>query len=436
MQPEKEIRILNLLVILTLAGSILVPVAGAIDAGIIEEYYVSPADSYQYSKQTLEDFISAGALDNEIFAGSKLEEEPMIIYDPNHLVLLHQYSITKDGKEVGFIRAAGSKVLGAPVITIHENPDPIDYPDAFAKSEELIKATFENPKYSEPFLICYSPSRIGIMYEMIETGDETGKVIIDAYGISIVSTGDPADSGIRSMYDAIDNDQLEDKIDIWNRAVSLYISITTPVEGDDVWLDVVPPEVSVVGEASSLSGVRSITIRSSLEEVSCGSETEFACTVPVSAGDNTITVIAEDNYGNIFEKTVNVTVHIGLPPPPSITITGRITDTDGNPVQGAMVTFESEIAIDYDNNPLAATNVSGDDGSYLIEDAVGYSQNIEIQKDGYNPYQAVIVFENLSNRLDIELEPEPQKQQSPGFDLLLIACGLGFVFVFLSARRD
>ena len=76
------------------------------------------------------------------------------------------------------------------------------------------------------------------------------------------------------------------------------------------------------------------------------------------------------------------------------------------------------------------------DISYLIEDAVGYSQNIEIQKDGYNPYQAEMAFENLSNRLDIELEPEPQRQQSPGFDLSMALFGLGFVFVILSARRD
>ena len=435
MKTKFGMRALGLLLVVALAAAVFVPAVSAIDVETVEKYYVSTEDSYLIAQQTFDDFLSSGALDNEIFMGSQLSKEPMIIYDSNGLVLFHQYEITKDGKNLGFIRAAGSKVFGSPVITIQETPDSIDYKDVITKSEQLIKTTFKDAEYSEPMVVCYSYPKIGIMYEVADK-NKTDKVIIDAYGISIVSTGDPADSGIGSMYDAIDNDQLEEKINSWNRAVSLYLSITSLKEGDDVWLDVVPPEVAVVGEASSLSGVRNITIRSGLEEVSCGNETEFACAIPVSAGDNTITVIAEDNYGNTVEQTVNVTVHIGLPPPPSITITGRVTDTDGNPVQRAMVTFESEIAMDKDNNPLVVTGVSGNDGTYLIENAVGYSQNIEIQRDGYNPYQRRMVFENLSNRLDIELEPEPQSQQSPGFDLSLILCSLGIVFVILSARRD
>lgn len=201
---------------------------------------------------------------------------------------------------------------------------------------------------------------------------------------------------------------------------------------DDAWIDVVPPQIAVVGEASSPSGIRSITIRDSLDEVSCGNDTRFACSIPVSAGQNTITVIVEDNDGNRIEKKLNVTVHIGLPPPASITVSGRVTDKNGNPVQGAGVIFESDLT--NDNIPLSVTAITGSDGMYLIKNAAGYRQNIEIQKDGYHPYQSGVVFENLTNRLDIELEP--QNQRLPGFDLPLAVCSLGMVFIIIFRRKD
>ncbi|MDD4255070.1 MAG: carboxypeptidase regulatory-like domain-containing protein [Methanofollis sp.] len=208
----------------------------------------------------------------------------------------------------------------------------------------------------------------------------------------------------------------------------ISLTVTSPVDGAEVWIDVVPPHLAVVGNVSAPSGIREVRVQSGAGEVSCGNGTTFACSVPVSKGENTITVVAVDNLGNRAEETLSVTVRIGMPPPEAITVSGRVTDPAGNPVPGAVVRFESEIMLE--DNPLAATTVTGPDGRYLVENAIGYRQTITVGKEGYLPLRREVVFENLTNTLDLEMEPEGRTV--PGFDL---SVGVLALLLALIVRR-
>ncbi|MDV4341895.1 carboxypeptidase regulatory-like domain-containing protein [Methanoculleus sp. YWC-01] len=208
----------------------------------------------------------------------------------------------------------------------------------------------------------------------------------------------------------------------------IAINITSPAEGETVWIDVVPPRVAVVGEVHAPAGLHNVVVRSGTGEVSCGNRPEFACSVPVSAGENTITVVA-DTHGPLAEKTVNVTVRIGLPPPPAIAVSGRVTDTGGNPVPGALVRFESVFTLD--DEPLAGTNVTGEDGGYLV-DTPGYRQTVTVEKEGYSTLREEFIFENSTNTLDLELEPLPRAV--PGFGPPIAALSLT-VGLLLIGRR-
>ncbi|MDI6867839.1 carboxypeptidase-like regulatory domain-containing protein [Methanoculleus sp.] len=210
----------------------------------------------------------------------------------------------------------------------------------------------------------------------------------------------------------------------------ITINITFPREGETVWIDVVPPRVAVVGEVHAPAGLHNVVVRSGTGEVSCGNRPEFACSVPVSAGENTITVVA-DNHGRRAEKTVNVTVRIGLPPPPAIAVSGRVTDAGGNPVPGALVRFESVFTLD--NEPLAATAVTGENGDYLVEDALGYRQTVTVEKEGYSPLREEFVFENLTNDLDLELELS--SRTVPGFGSALAVLSLLGALLLIGRRR-
>ncbi|WP_209631177.1 carboxypeptidase regulatory-like domain-containing protein [Methanofollis sp. W23] len=211
----------------------------------------------------------------------------------------------------------------------------------------------------------------------------------------------------------------------------INLIVTSPSEGDEGWIDVVPPHVAVVGEVSAPSGIRNVVVQSNTGEVACGNGTTFACSVPVSAGKNTITVIATDNLGNRAEKTLNVTIHIGLPPPPAITVSGRVTDPDNGPIAGASIEFESEFTLD--NEPLTVTNTTDQDGRYLIENAPGYRQNITVRKEGYKDLHREIEFENLTNECDLEMEPSGRTV--PGFGLHLSILALLGTFLILRSKR-
>ncbi|WP_292727049.1 carboxypeptidase regulatory-like domain-containing protein [Methanoculleus sp.] len=209
----------------------------------------------------------------------------------------------------------------------------------------------------------------------------------------------------------------------------ITINITSPAEGETVWIDVVPPRVAVVGEVHAPAGLHNVVVRSGTGEVSCGNRPEFACSVPVSAGENTITVVA-DTHGPLAEKTVNVTVHIGLPPPPAIAVSGRVTDASGNPVPGALVRFESVFTLD--DEPLAGTNVTGEDGGYLVT-TPGYRQTITVEKEGYAPLREEFIFENSTNTLDLELEPLPRTV--PGFDSVVGVLSLVGTLLLVGRKR-
>ncbi len=193
----------------------------------------------------------------------------------------------------------------------------------------------------------------------------------------------------------------------------IHLTIISPSEGSEAWIDVVPPHVAVVGEVDAPSGIESVVVRSETGEASCGNGTKFACSVPVSEGKNRIAITATDNLGNRAEKSRNVTVHIGLPPPPAITVSGRVTDPEGNAIPNASVRFESILMLDDEN--LSVTNTTRSDGRYLIENAIGYDQTIVVQKEGYRPFRREIVFGNPTNELDLELEPSAW--EVPGFGL-------------------
>ena len=114
-----------------------------------------------------------------------------------------------------------------------------------------------------------------------------------------------------------------------------------------------------------------------------------------------------------------------------ITVSGKVTDPEGNPIHNASVRFES--VFDLDDEILSVTNTTERDGRYLIENALGYRQTIIVQKEGYLPLQREIVFGNLTNELDLELEPSGQ--EVPGFGLQTGIIGVLGALLILQGKK-
>ena len=193
---------------------------------------------------------------------------------------------------------------------------------------------------------------------------------------------------------------------------STMLSVISPKQYETIWSDLIPPEATVVGRAGASRGIRDVVVESSVGKVSCGNATDFACSVPVAEGNETITVTLIDNQGKTSDAALHVYVNVDIPPPPWIYVIGTVRDADGCPVPGATVRFESVLPLA--SGPHPVTTGTADDGGYLITNAFGYGQTISVEKEGYQPLHREVSFENTTNRLDLEVEP-PQEQTVPGF---------------------
>jgi hypothetical protein len=207
------------------------------------------------------------------------------------------------------------------------------------------------------------------------------------------------------------------------------LDIAVPREGDTFYLDVVPAHAVVTGSVNGSGNLEAILTRTGDGEMNCGNKTPFTCEVPVSSGNNTITITAFDDQGNSATEVRNLTVRIGLPPPAEISISGKVQDPAGNPVSNATVLAESVLT--YNGKPLSVSTITAPDGSYVLRNAVLYTQTFTITKPGYAVFRQEFVFENLTNERDFVMQPD--SNPLPGFDFLIALSALAVIF-FRKAR--
>ncbi len=98
---------------------------------------------------------------------------------------------------------------------------------------------------------------------------------------------------------------------------NITINITSPEEGDFIYLDVVPAFISVQGTIDAPHGIRNVSITNGEDIVVCGSNYgihfTILCDVPCYSNTNHITVIAFDTLGSNASSTRNFTRFTGPP---------------------------------------------------------------------------------------------------------------------------
>ena len=191
---------------------------------------------------------------------------------------------------------------------------------------------------------------------------------------------------------------------------TLLIDIITPQENEFILSDVVPHHIWVTGMVKSPLPLQSVIVSSSQGSTNCGNQSSFGCDVAVAKGAEKIAVTATDMAGNHVFRTRNIRVETGMPDLPlRITISGKITAPDGDPIEGA--TIRTEFFRTYDTQTV--TVKSETDGSYRINNAHGYRQNMSVEKEGYLPVSKEIVFSKNVNTADFTLYPTTKS--TPGF---------------------
>ncbi len=204
-----------ILLALLLAAMAMVPVVTASDdrgtspdaATIIGRNDVSSTAALQSATGAMKEFIRRNALD-ENWNGAAINPEPEIIYDANGRQLFYLFTVEKDGKRIGEIKAAANKVVGGPIVTIGMGADPVDLAAVEMQARKIIGQEYKDATIDSIRLVCYNYPQIGasVTFTTPDSGKQT--MVIDAYDYSIVKDSDQV-----SFYDAIPSSDLAGRVD-------------------------------------------------------------------------------------------------------------------------------------------------------------------------------------------------------------------------------
>ncbi len=217
---------------------------------------------------------------------------------------------------------------------------------------------------------------------------------------------------------------------------NITINITSPEEGDIIFYDVVPAYLEVQGTIDTPQGIRNVSITNGLTdnygEVVCGSNLgthyNISCKILIT---NHVTITVTDNSGFVVSKTRNFSSYAGPPPPGTIFVYGKVVDIAGNPVSGAVLTFETETR----DNRLVSVNTTTDrNGTYSMKKANGFHQKITVRKTGYQTLVQQVTFEPYGHDVDFVLSP--QKPSVSGFNFEGSISAILVCFIIIVLRRN
>ncbi|MDY6931266.1 MAG: C39 family peptidase [Halobacteriota archaeon] len=127
--------------------------------------------------------------------------------------------MTKDGKAIGEMEMAASKVLGCLLNRIIVS-EPLDRDAIRNDATEIVEKEFPDYKILSIKPVCYSYPKEGVMATLVKTGAKEGKtVILDTYTPSVVPLKEPkkdGDIGAWSIYDKIPDKERAEMVKNWN----------------------------------------------------------------------------------------------------------------------------------------------------------------------------------------------------------------------------
>lgn len=193
---------------------------------IIEKNYVPIKTAREHATITLLEFISKGLVDEE-WRGGTIDPKPTIIYDTNGKKLFYQFAVVKNGRVIGEIKTAVSKVVGISVISIGSSDSKLVLENFDSQIKRVMDDRYKSYNVVSKKFLAYSYPKIGILIQ-IEKPDksDTKEIIIDAYSFELISDNKvliDTDSGIISFYKQMDKLSIDERIADWDRE-NQYIS--------------------------------------------------------------------------------------------------------------------------------------------------------------------------------------------------------------------
>lgn len=133
--------------------------------------------------------------------GATVDPEPLEIYDINGTLLFYEFSVIKDGKIVGRIKASASKVLGPAVYTMEIGPRKWSVEKAIEIAKKVIVEKYQEVEILSTQIVCYSYPKIGILFKLGDpkTKEETGSIVMDVVTNVVIPRIAPKEEGFKSV---------------------------------------------------------------------------------------------------------------------------------------------------------------------------------------------------------------------------------------------
>lgn len=206
------------LISLLLMGSILVVGASGDDYSV-ENFYVDEDTAWMHARVYLTQFVADELPGLEDWDGAQVEKKPVIVYDIHGKKLFYEFTVTKEGRAIGEIEIAASKVLGTSVCRVILSP-PLDRETAAQKAMEVAEKEYPDYKIQSTKPVCYSYPKEGVMVTLAKPeAKEEKTVIIDVYLSSVVPLKEPkkeGELGAWSIYDKLPAEERAKGIEKWN----------------------------------------------------------------------------------------------------------------------------------------------------------------------------------------------------------------------------
>ena len=216
MKMKKGMRALSLLMVIVFVGVIFVPVVCASEElnsaskeTKIEKNYITIDTAYEHACLAMQDFVDRGLVDIS-WINAEINCNPLEICDINGKKLFYSFPIKKNGENIGTIKIASSKVLGASVLTFGSETSFINEDELTLKSEEFIKKNYVDSKLVSMQTVCYRYPKIGLLLTFVNPEGDKNQIILDTSDYSQLSESD-----VSSFYDTIPESELSYRLSDW-----------------------------------------------------------------------------------------------------------------------------------------------------------------------------------------------------------------------------
>ena len=151
---------------------------------------------------------------------ANVQKRPLTIYDVNGKPLFYDYPLKRGAMTLGTVRAAASKVLGAPVVRYQLGESRLDLRQSLAKANAKVQREHRQARISRGKIVCYSYPKLGAMYE-VRTGRDRERVIYDLSTLNRIQEAKPPvereGAFAWSFYDSLKPDERKRRLEVFKK---------------------------------------------------------------------------------------------------------------------------------------------------------------------------------------------------------------------------